>query len=625
MELFTDLPQTTQIGIGLAVLLLLTLLIALAIRQRRVVAVKPADEANRSERKRRRMRRADKDAGKTPRRKRRKLAQEAAHAMGHAPVVPDADIEISTTPPAAGIEATVAASAAPAVPEVPGASATVVDVKHDPYVMVDAEAPPVPVAGAVAQPGWPSPGELASGFDPDAFDPLPPEAESISDDHSDTPPSAIDAGEMADTQAIAIADSGEDWDSDDEFDPASGWIDEESPASTAAAIWGDSPADADDDATTPDVPAGEDDRVELVGDADWDDEDQDELASADVQWTETQPPAMAAESVPAGAPEAPVWGDDDEFWDRDEPAAEPEMIAVTPGATAEWDEDDDAPAAWSGEDWQDATVEDEPSVTVTPADAPVIAFESPNATDDALGADAEDDDPDPDPDLAVPFPLPGTLPAHEATVTDVLASEPSPMPALSGRIDAGPGAPVVIDLASLVAHGDRVQVVIEHDEHGNGVRLRFETGSQTPAAEPPAAVEVLLDADVPGAEVDDVPADPAVDDTDRDVPADEIDDAGTAAEPAPVAPYEPINVPFLMGEAPASEASPSTDPWEPVDHDDHAAEHNDLTTPQVHQLDDAGEISVNVGVSDEHLDDPTRILADIRARLAALDARRFGD
>lgn len=607
MELFTDLPQTTQIGIGLAVLLLLTVLIAAAMRQRHAVAVKPADEANRSERRRRSMRRAEKGVDKTPRRKRRKLAQEAAHAMGgaQAPSGAASEVPATTAAPVAHTDPLVATAEAPSAAEV---AAAVVDVKdEDPYVTVES-APAVPVAaGAVAQPGWPSPGELASGFDPDAFDPLPPEEEHFIHDPAAVAEAAVEPVASDDTQVIAIADGGDDWDSDDEFDPATGWIDEDVSVSTSAAIWGDSPADVEADAGGPaDVRAYDADHTVLAGDAEWDDDSDEDARQLDAAFAIDGIPTDAVAAPDPVQDEAVAWLDDDDACEADAQAAAPEPIAPEPIAAGEddWTEGDDA-VAWSGDDWSDVAAPDEPALAIEPDDAPEAEFPADEESGAAFDAEA---------DLAVPFPLPGTLPAHEATAVDMLT--PEPMPALSGRIDAGPRAPVVIDLASLVAHGDRVQVVIEHDEHGNGVRLRFETApatqaaatadaSATPDAEPPHndATAAVGDGE-PTAEV-------------REPTVAEIVDTFPTADPAPSVAHEPLNVPFLMGEAP--EAAERKGPWEPVDQEDTAVEDGALDV-----LDHDGEISVEVA-PDARMDDPTRILADIRARLAALDARRFGD
>jgi hypothetical protein len=67
----------------------------------------------------------------------------------------------------------------------------------------------------VADPGWPTPGELASGFDPDVFDPLP--------DFSDEPfdDDAPQAPEPEQPTGVIDISSDDAW--VDDFDPATGW------------------------------------------------------------------------------------------------------------------------------------------------------------------------------------------------------------------------------------------------------------------------------------------------------------------------------------------------------------------------------------------------------------------
>jgi hypothetical protein len=304
------------------------------------------------------------------------------------------------------------------------------------------------------------------------------------------------------------------------------------------------------------------------------------------------------------------------------------------------------------------------------------------------------------------------------------------MPAITGRVDGGAPTPVVIDLAKLVANGERVEMVIEQDVSGHGVRLRFgPTDASTPTdedshdraepvdaeradeqAEPDASenadmtaiAEVAIDeaADV----ADAVPADGVDPATTPGVPANAVILARSTASAATVAP-ESVDIPFLTGgprsathqgpdETVAAPATQSVDPPDEVVapatvavavagvaeaavsdavgvpdpiHDDPVAQSTapdvvtvpdpvadapvaESTAPDTVRFDDAideakvadvlasykDEAShlydaepepvapVPVGVSSLSDDDPGKILADIRARLAALDERRTG-
>ena len=102
-----------------------------------------------------------------------------------------------------------------------------VPVIDDPYLhetQVDAE------GVVVAQPGWPAPGELASTFDPDAFDPLPEAYGPLNDDTDDESPvpadpgddtTAIEMPEFSTANEVAALEEIEEW--TDTFDADDSW------------------------------------------------------------------------------------------------------------------------------------------------------------------------------------------------------------------------------------------------------------------------------------------------------------------------------------------------------------------------------------------------------------------
>lgn len=572
MQFVTNLPQTTQIGLAIGLSGLLALLM-LTLRQRRVAAATPADEASRGQRRRRKGARHD-DGEAAPRRRRRKLAAEASHALGEGTITPGADIEI----PAAASSAAEPDAAGPATPtaelEVPApAERTAVD---DPYVTA-ASAPAAALAtgDAVAQPGWPSPGELASGFDPDAFDPLPPArdgdiaptADALvdvdawledEDDDLDDEFAITSGAESTDGVTAVIHPVDADWDADEAFDPATGWVGDEDEPDTEAAAHKDDDEDEDDVSSS--FPAETDDdagelEIALVSD------------DADIECDVAAPP-VPVETTAERALDGAVSDDDDATYDIDAEWEAPEAddVPLAPQTTADdddWDEplaldvtdaiapigagpaDDDDPLAGilatdSNEALEDVTDGLELAVAdgdiATPTwpqdDAAPVTWEP----DSAWSGDADDD-------LTVPFPTPGTLPEHETTAAQLI-DVPSPLPAVAGRIDAGQGQPVVIDLAGLVALGERVEVVIAHDE--SGVRLSFGPSGAVPQTESTAP---------------DVTAYVTTEKTDAFAP-----DTDDSVEPP---------------------------------------------------------VAVGVAVTDEGADDSARILADIRSRLAALDRRRL--
>ena len=688
MQFLKDLPQTTQLSIAL-VLVLLPVLAAIVLSKKKTAAATPADAASRKERRRRGARTATK---KTPRRQRRNLADETAQQIGVANGV-DTDVDLIITPEdAEAPEGVTLASdvAPPPAPEndvdsvpvstempVSEISPTTDDerepetvaiaVVDDPYVTV---APAPAVGPSVAQPGWPSPGELASGFDPDAFDPLPPAAPHAHHDEDiaiDVDLTDIDSGEAwldenltasqeplaletetdrEDTQIIQVPTA--DWDEDDDFDPATGWSDDGSDLTPHVAIEGDEQPEWV-------VPAAE--SVEI----------DDEIAADDVPVEaltidEQDEPITVTVSTAEEADEITDWDEDDEpltsvAWDTpesDERLDDDDPTTEEPVATATdaWQEDgdvDDEDETWADTGWSD----DDPQELAM--STPLAVPFPPPGTLPAHEQVAT---------LAVPFPTPGTLPAHEDTVSVFAEADDRPaaefsfsdttpqMPAITGRLDTGSATPVVIDLASLVAHGERVEMVIEQDPSGTGVRLRFGPSVAGPeAAVAPEVSEAAPEsADTPEAVVEatlEVEPAPAADSEPEAETATATNPEINIIAPLP-APSQPeqslVDIPFLTG-GPRSaspeavldvvpappEAEDVAQPAEPVDvvqvYAPEAAPIQPADVEPDRPSDAAPEpiAPATLGVASTSEDDPGKILADIRARLAALDQRRGDD
>lgn len=701
MQFLKDLPQTTQLSIAL-VLVLLPVLAAIVFNKKKNAAATPADAASRKERRRRGARTAPQ---KMPRRGRRNLADETAQQL-NGQLAGEADVDLIITPEDAEVPEGMALSTPTPSPsvtrdphnalvsedvpapddtatmdrmiEIEPAPAAVID---DPYVTVAA---PVAAGSSVAQPGWPSPGELASGFDPDAFDPLPPEnPAAVADANGEL--TDIDSGEAwldenltaaqpislsdddsagADTQIIQVPTV--DWDDDDDFDPATGWSDDGADVTPpVVAIAADEDADwvvptnTTDDVDDEDGPT--DDAALETPPTDHSDEpitvtvsatdDADDLTD----WDEDDAPLT---SVAWDAPET-----DDTFEDTPDTAEEPVEVAAEAWHDDDDPDDDDTwvDAGWSDDDPQELAMS---STLAVPYPAPgTLPAHEQVAT------------------LAVPFPVPGTLPAHEETAVRIvaesegqiasqftLAGAPAQMPAITGRIDTGTATPVVIDLANLVAHGERVEMVIEQDASGHGVRLRFGPSAATPTDSTAAADDAQMPADTGADPVADVAEtlegadtgeigqtpDSAVAESTMAVPDPDsasdtvavIDVVDEVAAPTPGEP-DTLDIPFLTGgpraareetvvEHPADMVSditeggaqfgvpqpmPVSPTLAPTASDAVMAPPADIPG---HRYDAAPEVvePIPVGVSSLADDDPGKILADIRARLAALDQRR---
>lgn len=507
-----------------------------------------------------------------PRRKRRKLAAEAAHAMGGVDAAPIPAIA-SGVPSISVPEVTIAPSVDEAIEATPltapiATEPVAVAVSDDPYLH---DAPMGDAGAFVAQPGWPSPGELASSFDPDAFDPLPEAQEPYQQDES-LYDGTHDAVEYDDTHAIELPGL--------------------STANEVTAL-----AEIEEWADTVDA------------ETNWDETDDEELTSGN--WTISEP-QQATDVIDDVAPIAleEIWSepDDESLWDQPE---EVEVAAedIEDLATAlKNDQVFDAPGT-------DHVELDAPEADNVAFDVPVTAW-----ADDSPGAWQVTDGP------------------------PVSAPQTKNLSAWNG-VFGGHNSPVVLDLAWLAASGQSLELVIEPNADGRGVRLRF--GAPSPAPVPvPAVTTVVIEEAL--ADQADVPAAPetepevqiaAVPEPDTNVfdvpflagiaPVDEHPSAVDHAEPVD-APAPPTPEYMVVETPDVAEALVAQDPEqamsEPaiafVDHDrtatfDATVNHNDQFA---YDTEPAGQNTATAVMGRD--DDPARILADIRARLAALDAQR---
>ncbi len=554
MQVIQDLTLIHKAAIGVTVALIMVLL--LVSRRRRAGAGGAVEAAPPVAAKTRRRDRKKNSA--LPGRKRRKLAAEAAHAMGVDPT-PVAAPQVPEVPAVTIPEVTVASAPLPQSPidqvfeDIPVAEPVAPAVAVEPVTVPVMDDPYLHEAQAnadgvfVAQPGWPTPGELASSFDPDAFDPLPDAYGPLKDGVDDDPYAEIDA-ESDDTSAIelpAFSTAGEvaaleeieEW--TDTYDANDNWNDET----------------ADDDAT-------------------------------ESTWTLSQQepqPEVAAMAAPPAIDMQNLWSepDDEPLWDVAE-------VAEAPGA-------------------------DIPAVAVMDEG---LAFDAPEQawaddSQDSWQADAFE-----------------TQAAHEiaAAIPEMPAFQPASPAAWGGSI-GGPNSPVVLDLAGLAASGHSLELVIEPNADGHGVRLRFGAPGAGPV-EVPVVLDQMPQTELPMSPDDGVEA-TGMDDSfeaalaDMSEPADPVIDmsflTGVAPgdEPeAPVALPEPTTVT-------ASAEVPFVAPHVTVDDVQAADAFADDPEPagEDFAMQAAPVAATTVAVMDAD-DDPARILADIRARLAALDARR---
>lgn len=547
MQQIQELTLIQKAGAFIGVPLILLLLLVVARRRRAATAAGDPATTPRDGRGRR-----AKSEPAIPRRKRRKLAVEAAHAIGGPTMAPQPTAAQTPVPAVEPVAATAAEIVtqpveAPAVqpPPVPIVPAPV----EDPYVQdTTFAAEQVEVFEQethVAAPGWPTPGELASSFDPDAFDPLPSAAEAAEHESHDEPV-ADDQQREQPTEVIempAADHSGDDepttdgW--DDGFDPATGWVDDEAPVPVAVAVETD----------------------------DWYDSE--------------HPSAGPASSIHEPNPVAleQFWGEaENEEW-----ADSPEIEVITEMSAPHADSDESVPA-WVDDDDETA------------------AWGSENPSD-----------------LSVPFPAPGSLPAHDVVPAGWTMAAPAQ------------GSPVVLDLAGLAASGHSLELVIEANGDGNGVRLRFGSpGATSTATASPGDAEsepaIVDETEIEGP----IGVTPTADEPDLTA-ADETEVAGNVDDTQPVAVAVEFDVPFLTGGIPEPEIAhvattgadfaveapvvdvPGEVPHLQISEDEPAA---DASPDEVA----AGEAPA--GAELEPCDDPVQILADIRARLAALDGRR---
>ena len=559
MQLIQELTLIQKAGAFIGVPLILLLLLVAA-RRRRATAT-AADHAITAGQPEGRRGRATAEPS-VRRRKRRKLAAEAANSAGaSAPVPPLVAAGPATLvgEPVAATEVAVATAPAASLVESPPPVPVAPAPADDPYVQ-DATFAEEQVAtfaqrSHVAAPGWPTPGELASSFDPDAFDPLPAAAEAadevldgpVADDEPEEPTGIIEmpAPHHDETDEPEMAR----WDG--EFDPATGWADDEIPIPVSVA------AEAED-------------------------------------WYDSERPAHGG----ASSSDEPNPVELEQFW-GDAEGEEP---------------------------WVNS-----PEIEV------VTEMSAANGADETVPAWVEDDEPAPweaehPGDISVPFPAPGSVPAHGAAAGGWTMAAPTQ------------GSPVVLDLAGLAASGHSLELVIEASGDGNGVRLRFgsPSGAPEPAAQPetiafePAVVEkaAFEPAVVEEAEIDDLveASEPIgeleipIFDDDRAEPR--HDERSDAIE---------YDVPFLTGGLPepgvahvaAAEPVPAVetpDVAAPAEVPHLAFDEDEPVFEAIHQeVDEVEPIEAAASPAGPEMDlsdDPVQILADIRARLAALDERR---
>ena len=564
MQFIQELTMIHKAAIGATLALILVLLLVSA-RRRRGAADAPAEApepvattSSKRDRKRQSAR---------PGRKRRKLAAEAARAMGadSAPIAVPQVPEVPTIniPAVAVVSAPVVEAPVEEVfDDVPATEPVAYAIASEPVAVPGIDDPylhetQVDAAGVVvAQPGWPAPGELASTFDPDAFDPLP-----------------------------------------EAYGPLQDGTYDESPV----------PADPDDDTTAIEMPefSTADEVTALEEIEEWTD-----TFDADDSWNETDD-EVATETT---------WTSSNE-----EPQLEVAAIAGPPAIDMEtiWSEPDEEPL------WDVAEVEE-----TSAADVPAIAIEDETLASDAAEPAWVDDSQDSwqEDVFEIPadvFETPA-VPEIPAAVHEIPAYEPAGSTAWSAAI-GGTTSPVVLDLAGLAASGHSLELVIEPNADGHGVRLRFGAPGANPVELP-----VALDAP-PEAELF-VPLDGA---TEADVVVG-LDDASESEPVDAGVPVKPeIDMSFLTGAAPSDE-SPA--PAEPPRVDVTPApvmEPENVFDPPVAEVEDANPVALDPAPSNEDFamqaapvaattatavmdsdDDPASILADIRARLAALDARR---
>ncbi len=554
MQFIQELTTIHKAVIGATVALIMVLLLVSARRRRAAadVPAAPLEPAATKTRKR--------DRTKPPAlagRKRRKLAAEAAHAMGvdpapiavpQVPEVPTVSIPEVAVVSAPVIEAPIEdvfedVPAAESVAAEPVADAVI----NDPYLH---EAPVNAEGVVVGQPGWPAPGELASSFDPDAFDPLPEAYGPLTDDTYDE--FAVPAANSDDTTVIEMP----------VFSTAG-----EVAALEEIEEWTDT-FDADDS---------------------WNETD-DEVAPEST-WTishEEPQPEVAAVADPPAIDMENIWSEPDEepLWNAAEVADVPAVAILDEGLAF-----DAAEPAWEG-DAQDSWEHD---VFETPADA---------------------------------FAVPSVL-EIPAAVHEVPAYDPSGPPAAWSGSIGGPNSPVVLDLAGLAASGHSLELVIEPSADGHGVRLRFGAPGANPVEFP------VVPDDAPETALL-VPMDPATEGMDDTFEAElvDVDEAIETVEPE-------FDLSFLAGVAPGNEPPVSAEQPQMTMTPAPIVEPEYVFATPAADVEDANPVALDPAPSDDDFamqtapaatptatavmdadDDPARILADIRARLAALDARR---
>jgi hypothetical protein len=461
-------------------------------------------------------------------RRRRRLAQEAVAATGAVPVELPAS-EQEAIAPVAPVEPFV--PAAPVVDPAPAEQPT----GEIPIVTIDQAIEPASQEDGedfVAQPGWPAPGELATGYDPDAFDPVP------------EPGSEVEEAE-ADSEA-------------------------------------DQPEPVEDDHP------GADDEILILPDDDPVEQPQVTVDVESLEWD-----AMDD----GGFDPATGWGAD-----------EPEAPA--------WEKGDDETTAWSF----DAESEAGPSFDAEPqAVEAVEAVDEHEAEHEAPEVDWEEV---PSPWAAPVESVVEEAPEDPAPPVGLLDYELPPLVAESAPAEptatALPVGPLVLDLGSIGRAGEAIAVVIEQGRPGEGIRLRLSSRDQVEAVHEPESDGTPLSTRERQAfdELDELlqgmlrlPEADAADEPEATEPA---FDAEAEAEAKP----EILDVPFLTG-GPVAFAAPAEavaeEPFEPQGDGPQNGHHDEANGHHANGHD-------AVEADDPH--DPAAVLAEIRARLALLDAPR---
>ena len=574
MQQFQDLPLPITAGAGAAIVLILALVIVLVRRSRAA-----GDPARATVAKPHRKTRPPKPPKKV--RMSRSERRRARRAMKHGSGMDDTGEIVAATAPVAG---TVPAAATPGT-----FSATADDRDVSPAGAGTVTPPSVDAKEPVAAtPGDPTATESIWEPPVTTDDEIPDSELTAPIAMREALPRAESPVVVSSAQAIPIEDP--------EYDPASVWM----TADSNDVRWTNEASDAPASGGTGDIPA-------VPGSPD--------------EW-----PTGSWESIEKLLPEAPQvdigWGD---AWDPDEPAADPVGRGgpEIPASTADgldWSALGTVDADLPHDEWAAEALVREATVDAAREGSPADAL-TPDAAPDSPWEPVETlSEP---PRHAVPAPEePSVWPTTTPSLEDDGTTSPSPVTAdvaattsagETGDVAAPPvapgastvsvgsvgGTPVVIDLATLAGLGGSMELVIEPNDDGNGLRLHLAQRDDVDGAPPPSPAADVAQAAMPDA------ASPVRGSAPQpSTPAVTASTDPLGAEPLPVTGEE-------SADAPATSPRPTTavNGWW------------NASAPAA----DADRVGARAPVPAEGDPDPARILADIRARLAALDARRNGD